>query len=231
MVRPTRTQQIPNLQDAIKDTAWEQIAETGAAALSLRAIARALKITAPAIYNYFPSRDDLVTALIADAFGSLADSLEAASLSRPANDFGAVLSALGVAYRKWAITYPQRYLLIFGTPIPGYEAPDALTLPAATRGLVPLIKVLQAAAVSGQLQREGLAPLSPRLRSMLKTWQKLAGGAEIEALYLALVFWSRVHGLVMMEVGHQFPAAIDDPGELFRRELNSTVHQYLKEAR
>ena len=74
MVRPTLKKQIPNLQDAIKETTWKQIAEDGAAALSLRAIARELKITAPAIYNYFPRRDDLVTALIVDAFTSLADS-------------------------------------------------------------------------------------------------------------------------------------------------------------
>ena len=75
MVRPTKKEQIPNLPEAIKETAWQQIAEKGAAALSLRAIARqTLGITAPAIYNYFPRRDDLVTALIVDAFTSLGES-------------------------------------------------------------------------------------------------------------------------------------------------------------
>ena len=57
MVRPIKKKQIPNLQEAIKETAWRQIADYGAPALSLRAIARELKITAPAIYNYFPDRD------------------------------------------------------------------------------------------------------------------------------------------------------------------------------
>ena len=74
MVRPTIKKQIPNLQEAIKETAWKQIAEFGAPALSLRAIARELKITAPAIYNYFPDRDALVTALIIDAYTSFGDS-------------------------------------------------------------------------------------------------------------------------------------------------------------
>ena len=74
MVRPIKKKQIPNLQEAIKDTAWKQIAEFGASTLSLRAIARELKITAPAIYNYYSNRDDLVTALIVDAFTSLGDS-------------------------------------------------------------------------------------------------------------------------------------------------------------
>jgi len=73
MVRPIRNKQIPNIQEAIKEAAWKQIAEEGAPALSLRAIARALQITAPAIYNYFPDRDALVTALIVDAFTSFGD--------------------------------------------------------------------------------------------------------------------------------------------------------------
>ena len=75
MGRPTRSQQHPDLHAAIKEVARKQIAEHGAAALSLRAIARELSITAPAIYNYFPSRDDLVTALIVDAYHSFAAAL------------------------------------------------------------------------------------------------------------------------------------------------------------
>src|SRR5918996_489265 len=70
MVRPIKNKQIPNIQEVIKETAWQQIAEYGSPALSLRAIARELKITAPAIYNYFPDRDALVTSLIIDAFTS-----------------------------------------------------------------------------------------------------------------------------------------------------------------
>jgi len=71
--RPKLTDQHPDLQSAIKDTAWKQIGEKGASALSLRAIARDLNITAPAIYNYFPDRDALVTALIIDAYLSFGD--------------------------------------------------------------------------------------------------------------------------------------------------------------
>ncbi|MEW5941158.1 MAG: TetR/AcrR family transcriptional regulator, partial [Chloroflexota bacterium] len=118
MVRPIKKKQIPNLQEAIKEKAWRQIAEEGAPALSLRAIARALKITAPAIYNYFPRRDDLVTALIVDAFTSLAEAQRASIESLPANDLKTRLATLGLAYREWALAYPQRYQLIFGTPIP-----------------------------------------------------------------------------------------------------------------
>src|SRR5512134_3496217 len=114
MVRPIKKNQIPNLQELIKETAWKQIAEFGASALSLRAIARALGITAPAIYNYYPDRDALVTALIVDAFNSLGESQQASVASLAPDDHGARLTRHGLAYRDWALAYPQRYQLIFG---------------------------------------------------------------------------------------------------------------------
>src|ERR1051325_6096942 len=101
MVRPIKKKQIPNLQQAIKAVAWRQIAEFGAPALSLRAIARELKITAPAIYNYFPDRDALVTALIIDAYKSFGDSHFEARYAVPASNVLGRLKAIGVAYRIW----------------------------------------------------------------------------------------------------------------------------------
>src|SRR5678815_2267810 len=107
MVRPIRKKQIPNLPEAIKEAAWKQISEYGSAALSLRAIARELKITAPAIYNYFPDRDALVTALIIDAYTSFGDSQLEARDAVPASDVSGRMKAIGLAYRAWAHTHPQ----------------------------------------------------------------------------------------------------------------------------
>src|SRR5258705_304215 len=101
MVRPIKKKQIPNLHEAIKETAWKQIAGFGAPALSLRAIARELKITAPAIYNYFPDRDALVTALIIDAFTSFGDWQLEARDSVPEKDLLGRMNAIGMAYRNW----------------------------------------------------------------------------------------------------------------------------------
>ncbi|HUN24568.1 MAG TPA: TetR/AcrR family transcriptional regulator [Anaerolineales bacterium] len=81
--RPRRQEQHPDLQNAIKETAWKQISELGAPTLGLRSIARELNITAPSIYNYFPSRDSLVTALIVDAYNSLAKAQEDALVRLP----------------------------------------------------------------------------------------------------------------------------------------------------
>jgi len=225
--RPRTDERQPNLQEAIKDTAWKQIAESGSASLSLRAIARELGITAPAIYNYYPSRDDLVTALIVDAFTSLAEAQEASLLGLEGNRRAVRLSALGLAYREWAVTYPQRYHLIFGTPIPNYTAPEEVTLPAAAQALVPLIQSIQDLASAGELRTERLAEMPPKLKSMLGAWSKVAGGFDPEVLYLALVIWSRVHGLVMLEITHQIPSFFDDPAEMYRQEIKNLLIQYL----
>ena len=227
MVRPIKKKQIPNLQEAIKETAWKQISEAGAPALGLRSIARELNITAPSIYNYFPSRDDLVTALIVDAYNSLADAQEASFQNTAEDDLSSRLFELGMAYRDWAVTYPQRYQLIFGTPIPHYHAPDEITLPAAARSLVPLTQTVQALYSAGQIRTERLAPMTPRLEAMLKAWQEFQGGSDLEVLYLTTIIWSRVHGLVTLEIGNQLPAFLDEPAEIFRREIMNILNQYL----
>ena len=93
--RPKTADQHPNLEEAIQKTAWKQIAEHGAPALSLRAVARELGITAPAIYNYFPRRDDLVTALIVDAFTSLGESQANSICALPEDDLSTRLTTTG----------------------------------------------------------------------------------------------------------------------------------------
>jgi AcrR family transcriptional regulator len=226
VVRPKRSEQTLNLNNEIKSTAWEQIAEHGAAALSLRRIARALGIAAPSIYHYYSNRDDLVTSLILDAFNSLGKSLQETVAALPPDKYSPRLSALGLAYRQWAISQPQRYQLIFGTPIPGYVAPEELTLPAATAGFIPLISVLQDSFTAGKLRVERLAPLSPALKSMLEAWQEVQSGVDIEVLYMALIFWSRAHGLMMFEINGQYPSFITDASEVYARELNQILSLY-----
>jgi AcrR family transcriptional regulator len=225
--RPKQNTQQENLRDRIKETAWKQIAEKGAAALSLRAIARELGITAPAIYNYFTRRDDLVTALIVDAFTSFGQAQKESD--NPERTPAERLRILGTAYRDWAMKYPQRYHLIFGTPIPGYHAPAEITLPAAAGSLIPLMGVLNAGLQTGKLKLGNLAPKTPALSSMLDAWKQNIQGPDVEVLYLAIVIASRVHGLVSMEIGEQMPGFIVDPGEVYRREVENILYQYLEE--
>lgn len=106
--------------------------------LSLRAIARRMEITAPAIYNYFPHLEDLITALIVDAFNDLADAMQAAGQSVTSNTWGPRIKATILAYRRWAVAHPVKFQLIYGDPIPGYAAPAEVTSPVANRPFVIL---------------------------------------------------------------------------------------------
>jgi AcrR family transcriptional regulator len=223
--RPRRDQKQNSLSVLIISTAWKQIASSGAASLSLRAIARELGITAPAIYNYFPNRDALVTALIVDAFTSFGDSQIEALNGIPDHEHALRLYTLGQAYRQWALAYPERYQLIFGTPIPGYIAPAEMTQSVAARSLDPLVGVLAAAHSTRKLMTETYPQMLPRLQAMFQAWQQARGTADPYAFFLALTLWGQVHGLVSLEIGNQFPPFVTDPGEVYRQALEILTWQ------
>ncbi len=229
MVRPTRKEQIPNLQEAIKDAAWQQIAGEGAPALSLRGIARALHITAPAIYNYFPTRDDLVTALIIDAYTSFGDSQIEARDAIPAEDLAGRMKAIGLAYRNWALTHPQRYQLIFGTPIPGYEAPLEQVLPSGARSMSALVSVVEALRVAGKLQSEGFPEVSHAYRPQFEMWKTYGGEVELLSISIAVLIWARVHGIVSLEIAQNLPPFGTNGDALYFYEMDSISRQFIKE--
>lgn len=228
MVRPVKRKQIPNLQEAIKETAWKQIAKFGAPTLSLRAIARELKITAPAIYNYFRDRDALVTALVIDAYTSLGDWQVEARNAIPEGQLVEGLRAIGMAYRRWALTHPQRYLLIFGTPIPGYEAPMPEVLPSAARSLSALVSVIDALRVNGRLQAADFPQIKKGHEQQFEIWKSYAGNHDILSLSVAMIVWSRVHGLVSLEIAGDMPPFGVDGAALYRYEIESIIHQFVK---
>ena len=228
MVRPVKKKQIPNLQEAIKETAWKQIAESGAPALSLRAIARDLKITAPAIYNYFPDRDALVTALIIDAYKSFGDSQIEARDAVPTKDMLGRMMAIGLAYRTWAHTYPQRYQLIFGTPIPGYEAPLMEVLPSAARSLSALVSVVEQLRVAGKLKIKSFPEVKEEFKVGFEMWKTYGGDVEILSLSVAMVIWARVHGIVSLEIAGNLPPFGTSGNDLYMYEMDSINQQFIK---
>lgn len=228
MVRPTLKTQKPNLQEAIKETAWKQIAETGAASLSLRSIARELGITAPAIYNYYPDRDALVTALIIDAYTSFGDYQLASCDAQAEEDIVGKLRATCFAYRQWALEYPQRYQLIFGTPIPGYEAPRMEVMPSAARSLIASVSVIDKLRVVNKLSAEGFPAVQPGYEQITDLWRSFGGNYDILSLSVAMIIWSRVHGLVSLEISNSMPPIGMDNASLYRYEIESIVRQFVK---
>ena len=229
MVRPIKKKQIPNLQEAIKETTWKQIAAYGAPALSLRAIARELKITAPAIYNYFPDRDALVTALIIDAFTSFGDSQVEARDSIPAEDLIGRFKAIGLAYRNWAHAYPQRYQLIFGTPIPGYEAPMEKVFPSSARSITALFSVVESFRAAGKLTVDSFPPVKDEYQAEYQMWETQVGAVHPLSIFVAMVIWARVHGVVSLEIQGNLPPFGKSGDDLYLYELDSIAKQFIKE--
>lgn len=227
--RPKQNEQHPDLQAAIKETAWKQIAEHGAPSLSLRAIARELGITAPAIYNYFPDRDALVTALIIDAYTSFGDWQIAASSSIPGDAYQARMKAIGLAYRKWAHTFPQRYQLIFGTPIPGYAAPMEEVLPSSARSISALFGVVESIRAAGKLRVDSHPEVQEESKIQYEFWLSQVTDVHPLSMYIAMLIWTRVHGIVSLEIQGNLPLFGQNGDALYLFELNSTFSQFIEQ--
>jgi AcrR family transcriptional regulator len=134
--RGARARVRAELTREIKEAGRRQLAEQGTAGLSLRAIAREMGMASSAIYRYYPSRDELLTALIIDSYESVG---RAATAAENAVDRSATLSrwlATANAVRRWALAAPQEWALIYGSPVPGYRAPTDTIDPAV---IVPLL--------------------------------------------------------------------------------------------
>lgn len=226
---PRLKDQTSDLKNKIIAVAWKQITESGAAALSLRAIARELSITAPAIYNYFPDRDALVTALIIEAYLSLGDTQFTARDAIPAYDPAGRIWATGQAYRQWAISDPQRYRLIFGTPIPGYVAPFDQVFPAAARSLGALVSIIECLRTSSRLDCTGLPLPPPELDLQFQAWKNHGGEAQVVSLSVAILIWGRVHGLVSLEIANAFPPYGPSSQALYDYELTTIIRHFMKE--
>ncbi len=206
----------------IKTIAVAQMAQTGAAALSLRAIAREMGMSAPALYRYFPNRDALVTALIIDAYNSLADTMFAANQAVDSNDYNGRFRAITAAYRDWARSHRAEYALIYGTPIPGYVAPREETVMPASRITMIIGYLLDEAYRAGKLViPEPYWQISPDLQAYLDELAAMIPeeGVEPAGVLLTIYIFSRLHGLVWGELDEHFYPNIADSGELFAVEI------------
>ena len=201
--------------DEIKQTARRQLAAEGAD-LSLRAIARELGVVSSALYRYFASRDELLTELVIDAYHDLADALRTAA-SQPAGlEPRPRFEALARAYRSWALAQPHRYRLLYGPPLPGYDAHAQRLVDASQTAMSQLLGVLR------ELE-DATAPAPPEpLASQLRAWALAhdPGTGPATALRAVLV-WSRLHGLVSLEIAGNFASMGIDPDLVFEAQLGT----------
>ncbi|MET3805706.1 AcrR family transcriptional regulator [Nakamurella sp. UYEF19] len=206
-----------SLTAAIKDAARSQVAEEGAARLSFRAVAREVGMVSSAVYRYFPTRDDLLTALIVDAYDALGSAVERAVDAVPPERIRARWRAFCGSVRNWAQGHPQEYGLIFGSPIPGYRAP-ADTIGPAARVPLALIDAVRLAWAAGTVD----APASDanRLPGLLQG-QLSAVAAEFapdlpaSVVLRMVVVWTQLFGMVSFELFGQLVGTLEPADEFF----------------
>jgi len=210
----------------IKDTARRHMAAEGASALSLRAIARDLELTAPALYRYFPSRDALITALIVDAFAALADALEAAAHAHDTGDYIEQARQIFIVYRRWALDHPVDFALIYGTPIPGYHAPSDVTVPQVIRGFVVMLTALMNAIHHGQAHIPASYTPPPTIVHWLRDSieENHYDGVTPEMFYFGLNMWTRLHGIIMLELFHHLQTPVGNVDDYYLWEMEACLH-------
>jgi len=219
LTRRERFRQIT--MDEIKTIARRQMEEHGPAGISLNAIARAMEISGPALYRYFASRDDLITALILDASNALAETLESAASGNSSAQLGDRLLAVLLAYRRWAVDHPFEFQLIFAHPFPGHGEPDDITTAGAQKVLTPILQILAVCFEQGELQSlTGTLDLPDELQATLKfTSRELPAAIPPEVIYTGLVSWYPIHGMIMLELFNHSTSLIHDPALFYRHEV------------
>ncbi|MFD3324444.1 TetR/AcrR family transcriptional regulator [Streptomyces sp. NPDC058701] len=222
-VRGARERARIEVTAAIKGEARRMLAAEGAAKLSLRAVARELGMVSSALYRYFPSRDDLLTALIIDAYDSIgaaaedADARALAAGSPPRARWVAICGAV----RVWALAHPHEYALIYGSPVPGYSAPVD-TVGPASRVANAFIGVLRAAHGGRGL---ALPPLPATLRPEAdRMTADFAEGLPPEVTAALVAAWAQLVGLVSFELFGQFNRVVEDRETFFAHAADQLAH-------
>ncbi|WP_026918331.1 TetR/AcrR family transcriptional regulator [Gordonia shandongensis] len=203
------------IEAALRDVGRRHLAEHGAAALSLRAVARDIGIAPSALYRYVRSRDDLLTLLIVDAYDDLADALDAATT--PADPPRTAFVAFATALRAWARSNAGEYALIYGSPVPGYHAPGDVTRRSGTRPLALLASlavrvdaVPEVPGTSGSTQRAAAAALAPAAAD-----PAVPRGADPASIARTIAVWNLLLGSIASELFEQLGPVTDDPDAVY----------------
>jgi AcrR family transcriptional regulator len=198
------------LTRAILDRASEELAEVGPAALSVRQIARDLEMASSAVYRYFPSRDALLTALLIRAFDDLGQAVEDGDHAAERDDLRGRWTGLAEGLRGWAVAHPHEYALTYGSPVPGYAAPED-TIASAQRVAFALLALLRDAQEAGHSPG---APTRPATEAELASIAPVRAflGKELDEAWAVrgLIAWATLFGHISLELfGHMFKGVLN----------------------
>lgn len=220
MAAPTRRQRLrEQTVEEIHAHALAQVAEGGAAAVSLNGIARAMGMSGPGLYRYYASRDDLLAALVSTGYAELAGALRDAAAGSADRPPAERLGVLAHAYRGWAVAHPRHYELLFGMRPHGMGA-DADDAVATIHGGMRVL-IAAAAALAGEP-----APSDGPLDAALSAWSRRRAdpdGIPPAVLRVAVLAWTRLHGLVGLELTGAFGQMGVDPVLLVDHEVARLV--------
>jgi AcrR family transcriptional regulator len=212
--------------EEIKAVARRHVAAEGAA-LSLRAVARDMGMVSSALYRYFASRDELLTALILDAYNSMGEAAETADVAiADRSDLLGRWLAVARALRAWSLERPHEYALIYGSPVPGYAAPED-TIGPATRPVLVLGAILADAHTSGRLSTVDDLParLPARLRDEVRGVAGLvAPGVPAPIMARGLIAWTELFGAISFELFGRIDNVIDERDDWYDHQARAMAH-------
>ncbi|GII21139.1 TetR/AcrR family transcriptional regulator [Planosporangium mesophilum] len=210
------------MTEEIKAAARRHLATDGAN-LSLRAVARELGMVSSAIYRYFASRDELLTALIVDAYDAVGAAAERAEAGVDRADLLGRWLAACRAVREWALANPHEYALIYGSPVPGYAAPPDTVPPASRVGLL-ITAILADGFAAGKLAAEQGQPVPQPLRPELAALVgQLVPGVPEPLLARGMTAWIQLFGAVSFELFGQLNNMIEDRGTFFEYQMRTAA--------
>lgn len=208
------------LTRAILDAARARLVAEGPSALSLRAVARDVGMVSSAVYRYFPSRDALLTALLVECYDELGAAVEAAEAAVARDDLTGRWLAACRALREWSVERPGDFALLYGTPVPGYAAPQD-TVEPATRVVRVLVRLVDEAWSAGG--RPAPAPPSAADATALvapaRAYVVARGlvGPDVpsESVVRTLAAWTTLFGTVSFELFGHLHRTVADFAEWF----------------
>jgi len=198
------------------------LTQYGAAALSLRAVTRDLGMVSSAVYRYVGSRDELLTLLVVDAYTELGDAVDARLADAARAAWDTRILAVCNAVRDWALGEPARYALLYGSPVPGYEAPGEQTMEPGTRVILALLRLVAEGVTAGDVtDGPALVPVPRPLRADLARVAADVGmDVDPAVMARAVLLWATLFGAVSLEVFGQYGEdTFMERGLLFEQQI------------
>ncbi len=205
------------ITEEILAAARTRLTSQGPGELSLRAVARDVGMVSSAVYRYFASRDELLTALLIEGYNGLGDAVEAADHAiTDRRDIAARWSAACRAIRTWSIEHPGDYALLYGSPVPGYAAPQD-TIGPATRVVVVLIAIVvdahaagASAPVAPKAAPDGVESTVAAAMEFVQAHDGLDVPFDAEIAMRTLMAWTTVFGTISFELFGHLVGSVSD---------------------